>query len=83
MSLHSLVRGNRGVVLAATLILLILVVIVAVAVLATVYATTTLSISKEDHIKALHLAEEGLNYALLDMHTLGAALPQKITLPAG
>jgi len=58
-------------------------VIVAVAVLATVYATTTLSISKEDHIKALHLAEEGLNYALLDMHTLGAALPQKITLPSG
>ena len=79
----SLLRSERGMVLAAVIILLVFAFLLTTAALAYVYSSNLTSFSKEHHMIALERAEAGLNTAALDLCTWHADLPEEITLPEG
>ena len=76
-------RSEQGMVLAMVVILLLFMFLMATAALGYVYSSNLLTFSKEHRMVALERAEAGLNNAALDLNTLHADLPDKITLPTG
>ncbi len=80
---RSLLRDERGMVLAAVIILLVFAFLMTTAALAFVYSSNVTTFSKEHRMVALERAESGLNKGALDLTTLHAELPAEITLPDG
>jgi hypothetical protein len=81
--LRRLKAERKGAILLAAIVLMVFAFMCAVAVITYVYSTSKTSSNKQHHMRALEIAETGLNQGALALNTTGAALPTKITFPTG
>lgn len=74
---------QQGAILLAAIVLMVFAFMCAIAVVTFVYSTSKTSSNKQHHMRALEIAETGLNQGALALNTVNAALPAKITFPTG
>lgn len=81
--LRRLKAEQQGAILLAAIVLMVFAFMCAIAVVTFVYSTSKTSSNKQHHMRALEIAETGLNQGALALNTLNATLPTKITFPTG
>ncbi len=74
---------RKGAILLAALVLLVFAFMSAVAVITFVYSTSTNASLKQHHMRALQIAETGLNEGARELNTPSVTPPTKIVFPTG
>lgn len=81
--LRKLITEQQGAILLAAIVLMVFAFMCAIAVVTFVYSTSKTSSNKQHHMRALTIAETGLNQGALALNTANASLPTKINFPTG